>query len=378
MSQRAPLSGLVCVVVACALVGFAWVTTAQAKPYSLSGNARFQIGNGLPLPFGFTPAAPVGKILAIPGATAQQTNGADPKKLTIAPSQLTRAQAPGVGPVFLANPKVFQVGTSIGFKVPRVSATFAKSGRTGPSTVTWCPGRPLPTGGPTTGFNPGCPNPVATTLPSTGRMKYTKTLNQFGGTASAKLAGPVNLAFAGPVPAPCNIATNAGCVAAFALVTPASNAVIGGPFGTVVSTPGGAPNPGLFGVNVAANGLILSATPTGLGPGVANTATSWGGPWTTGKITVEARSTAGAGTELMVLSGSDGRVNGFGTISLVSSGVSMRAGSGPNANRSWLNLTLGLPATFVPTLSRGAILLLVALVTGATLVMVRRATATAS
>ncbi len=40
----------------------------NARIHSLSGNARFQIGDGLPVPIGFTPA-PVGKVRAISGAT---------------------------------------------------------------------------------------------------------------------------------------------------------------------------------------------------------------------------------------------------------------------------------------------------------------------
>ena len=53
--------------VACALVGL-WPASAVAHhQYTLSGNARFQIRNALPIPIGGTPP-PTGKVLAIPGA----------------------------------------------------------------------------------------------------------------------------------------------------------------------------------------------------------------------------------------------------------------------------------------------------------------------
>ena len=65
---------------------------------------------------------------------------------------------------------------------------------------------------------------------------------------------------------------------------------------------------------------------------------SKGFPWTTGLITI---SQPGAGPpEVFFLSGTDMRVAGVGNVSLVSGALSVRALSGPNANRGWLSLDL--------------------------------------
>ena len=61
--------------------------------------------------------------------------------------------------------------------------------------------------------------------------------------------------------------------------------------------------------------------------------------------------------EIFTFTGSDNRVNGVGTISLVAGGVSDRGVSGPNGNRGWLNLTVG-PVIFdgpIPAVSHGGL-----------------------
>jgi len=100
---------------------------------------------------------------------------------------------------------------------------------------------------------------------------------------------------------------------------------------------------------VTAGGAILSVG-AGLGGGLANPATSYGGPWTTGVLTVSQPAALGS-AELFVLSGSDARVNGVGSISLVSGSVSDRGVSGPNANRGWLNIQLGVAEIVTPSMS---------------------------
>ena len=60
MSQQLSPMRLAGLLVAFILVAGAW-SAAQARIHSLSGNARFQIGNGLPLPIGVTPV-PNGKV----------------------------------------------------------------------------------------------------------------------------------------------------------------------------------------------------------------------------------------------------------------------------------------------------------------------------
>lgn len=89
-------------------------TSAQAVVYPLSGNARLQIGFGLPFPIGFSPA-PNGRINAKPGAVVMQTTGPDPKKMTIPPGQLT---APGTPVAIGLGGNVFQVQTAIGLSFP--------------------------------------------------------------------------------------------------------------------------------------------------------------------------------------------------------------------------------------------------------------------
>ncbi len=82
---------------------------------------------------------------------------------------------------------------------------------------------------------------------------------------------------------------------------------------------------------------------------MANPAISWGGPWSTGLLIVE--QPLASPPETFTLSGSDNRVNGVGSLSLVSGSVSTRGVSGPNANRGWLNLELGIKKVVVPSIS---------------------------
>ena len=107
-----------------------------------------------------------------------------------------------------------------------------------------------------------------------------------------------------------------------------------------------------FGCVVGAMGTIASSIP-GVGLTLANAVIgSKGYPWTTGLITVSAPLAMG-GPEVFFLSGTDMRVEGVGNISLVSGALSVRALSGPNANRGWVSLTmLPLPE---PTGALGAV-----------------------
>ena len=108
-------------------------------------------------------------------------------------------------------------------------------------------------------------------------------------------------------------------------------------------------------------GTVLAVTSPGLGAGIGNPATSFGGPWTTGMLTVN--QTGAVGTpQVFILTGSDNRVNGIGTISLVAGGLSDRALTGRTANRGWLNLTIGGDT---PGLSRWSIGVLAMLLAGA-------------
>jgi hypothetical protein len=354
MSLKAFYLRTVCVLVVLAWVGAVEAAQTPRNGYSITGNARAQIGNGLPIPIGFTPA-PNGRIVVEPGAIVFQTTGADPKNQTASPGVIVVAH-PGTTallPVFANNTMVFQVKTMIPIFGPTTPG-FVGTPRTGPSTVTWCPGRPLPTAS----FNPGCASPVNPLYPTTGLLRYTKTLNQIGGSGGqTALGSPNNIASAdvairvGGTP-PCTVtAGGAGtnrCTLAFALATPNTMA-LGGYFGAFNTTQGMF-NPGsafFAGVNGAG---IITALGLAVGSGIANPAVSYGGPGTTGKMTHSARSTVQGGTEKFTRTGSDMRVNGVGTFSSVSGGVSTRFLTGPNANRGWLNYTIP-----EPTVAAGAV-----------------------
>jgi hypothetical protein len=320
-----------------------WATTAQAQTvHSLTGNARFQIGDGLPpgsevpIPITFAPP-PNGRVVAKPGATVVQTGGPDPKKMVFAPGQLT---APGI-PVTIGRfpPAIFQVATNLAVQFPKTKVTFAAGGRTGPPVVTFCPGS-VGTGG---GF--GCLTWSAGIIP--GVMRYTATVAQFGGPGQAAIQGSADLAVrvAGTPP---------GVVTAvFARATPPPTLAAGGPFyWSNMAARAPFPPPQGFGRFVAtANGLLTTTLyqhPSA--SGISNPVTSWAGPWTTGMLTVSLPFGS-----LFTLSGSDNRVNGVGNISLVSAAVSVRGLSGSTVDRGWLNLTVGPGTVPTPAISKGGL-----------------------
>lgn len=322
------------------VVGIASIAQADQPWYSLSGNARFQIGGGLPIPI--TGAAiPNDRINARPDAVVHQTAGADPKALRIPPNQLVNGGpfAPTYNvnaPVFLNNPNVFQVRTKIPIQFPNASATFEAGGRTGAATVRYCAGQVVPPAG-----NPNCG--AATALAGVngvkGRLIYTATGNQFGGPAQGSLQGSADVALFGGGAPPGSV------MAIFYLATPAGTGAQGGPFGFFVMSANAIPNPSGMGNFIAtAGGKLQTVVLANQGAGLGNPPTSYGGPWTTGTLTVSQAAAAGGG-ETFTLVGNDGRVNGIGPISLVSGAISARTLSGPNANRGWLNLVVGAVPT---------------------------------
>lgn len=296
------------------------------------GNARIQNGL-LPVPITGAPV-PFGPIIATPLASVM-TAGVVPQSVFFAGGDLTKGAAPFTLPVFAANPMVFQVMTSISASVPGpFGGTLSASGRTGAPVVSFCPGQVvLPLG------NPACATPNAGPG-AHGRLRYTKTLNQFGGAARPFLGGSANVALAGAA-APC-----AGPACTFAIVknTPPGTLAIGGSFATVMHP--GAPNaPGNFSGTVTAGGLILNAVPTVLlNPFPASPLTSYGGPWTTGMLTVSVTMPA---VSIFVLSGSDARSPaGAGNLSLVAGSISVRT-MGSRAGSAWLNLAVPEPGAVV-------------------------------
>lgn len=364
MTMRASLGRLASLLVAFAMT-FGVALSAEAVVHSLTGNARFQIGNGLPIPIGFT-APPNGKVAARAGATIHQHNGNG--KLVLDPS--TPGGLPGQFffdgaalnlPVFAANPNVFQVQTNVLLQFPRAKISFDASGRTGADTVTWCPGSTVTANG-----NPMCASADAGVI--NGRLKYTRTASQFGGSASGFVGGSANVAVRPPgaAAAPCayNGGANPLCLVAFALATPATEGAVGNEFGFVNSTPGAAPNPGAFFATIAANGQV-NAVFGNLGAGAANPVTEFGGPWTAGTVMITVTENAGPVDEIFTLMGADARTaNGQGAISLVAGSVSARTLTGPNANRGWLNMTVGpvvSEAPLMPLPAVGALIGLLAL-----------------
>jgi hypothetical protein len=333
-----------------ALVAVAMViglaSMAQARVHSLSGNARFQIGGGLPIPVTAQPI-PNDRVLAIGGAIVHQTTGPDPKLMRIPPSQMANGlpnfPTPAVNaPVFINNPAVFQVFTNIPIQFPAASATFSAGGRTGASIVRVCAGQTVPPAG-----NPNCGGPLSGPLGTAnpGRMIYTATGAQFGGVARGVFGGSANVGLvAGGVPP--------GVVSAiFYNATPAGTGAWGGTFGVTVGSANVAPSPSGFGIFTAtAGGALTNAISPSIGPGLANTPTSYGGPWTTGVVTIQQPAALG-GAETFVISGNDGRVSGVGPISLVAGTIAQRTVSGPNANRGWLNLVVGTPTVATPAVS---------------------------
>jgi hypothetical protein len=349
---------------------------AQAQTYSLSGNLRSQIGAGVPLPITFT-AIPDGKVVLPPGATVKQTWGPDPKAMILVdqPGALFGPQTTTVQ-IFVTQPNVLQIKTSLIVDGPAAgTAVLSAGGRTGPATFTWCPGQPLPTAS----FNPACTNVAMATAVHGASMnasiRYQATANQFGGVSQLTLAGGASQVLrVGSVPLPCKAIQLGGpdpsCFAAFSLPAVPATSVRGGPIGAAHIVPAVLPAL-VHPVGIAGGGTVTSVAPTPVGTFPGNTVRSYGGPWTTGKVTVRAPA-AGGGASVFYLQGSDKRVDGVGSISLVAGGVSHRSLAGDDANRSWAHFVVGLPLA-VPSISTRGLVLLGALFVVTTTWMVRRA-----
>jgi hypothetical protein len=337
--------------VAFVVVVGAW-STAQARIHSLSGNARFQVGN-LPIPITFT-GAPNGKVLAVAGATIRVHGmhaATSPARVVIDPTQLSH---PGTPPVnlltnllfvpatFPASIQPFQLNTAISLRFPKSKISFRAFGRTGPPLVTFC-GKPPSTTIVKAGANPACVGGPS----GTGLLRYTQTSNQFGGPARGAVGGVANQALGLGATAPCTGPPT--CHIVFFDATPGTLEAVGGSFGlSIMSTPT-APSPGGFFGTVGPLGTVLNLG-TDLEPGLTNAGTGWGGPWTTGMLTASNPSVVPP--QKFTLTGADGRAAGSGTgsLSLVAGGFSQRSISGPKANTGWLNLSVGPKVSHIPVL----------------------------
>jgi len=410
--------------------------TASTCPLGLNTNSRGQIGNGLPLPITarqplgvpgtlptgppgtpgtgvatiiidagdrvapkFHPTNPIPNVFQQSPSPGTPTN--NPRSLMLPPGQFRVPQiaAPPNSklakvPVFTLNPAVFQVNTSLLISNPRVgspSPVLQAGGRTGPATLTWCPGTAV-TPIATAGFNPGCLSPqVNGTGGSTlfnGLARYVATKNQFGGpgtgTTTGRVAGPVCTAGGCSVGGPRAVGTAnatvyhnvngltggvipcqgpgfagtnviAGCQIAVSVPVPITNGVFGGPLGQQVVNPQGLTLSAIRTASVGQNGTILgigAIVPTGgpffNGAWPQQGVTSVGLPATTGMLTISVTGQAGPVPEIFKRSGYDGRnATGSGLLSLVGGALSNRTFSGPNANRTWITYWLPEPGALV-------------------------------
>jgi MYXO-CTERM domain-containing protein len=285
-------------------------------------------------------------VLPVPGAAVTQTTGADPRQMTIQPSQLNAPGTPVNIGVFLANSNVFQVNTSVIINWPGNPAVFAASGRTGAATVTFCAGQVVtPVGQPGLHRSGQRHHQWLDALHADGQpvRRARSGQRRWRGERRAARRGwcTLRLRRRREPRLPGDLRTG-------------DSEWYRCPGGRVRlhqrNRRGGACDGPVPHATVQANGVITGITPTGLGPGIANPATSYGAPWTTGMLTVSVTANVGPNPSVFVMSGADNRVNGVGTISMVSGSVSDRGTSGPNANRGWLNLNVG-PSGTVPAMS---------------------------
>ena len=356
--------------VSCLLLSIGWAATVHAKAYSLTGGgAQFQVGGGLPLPIQLTNPAATGTVfptLLIPAKAGQvilgTTGMASQQKLQIPAGVLSKPAAQLTLGQFGQNPTLYAVATNLNFVWPAANAVMSTGARTGAKTTT------LTTA---LGNNIRYSNPLASKFGGPAQFALTP-----GAAAGRYTGAPVTLyaiavpgagnppcvhtalttGMGGPFPGPGNPA----CVAALIQALPTGFAGVGGPLGSVISTPGGTPaavsaGGPIPGIGIGAfgpNGTVqfFAFTPAGTMAGVTNMATSVAAPFTTGMITLSAPGAAGA-PEIFTITGKDSRTaGGAGTIQLVSGALSQRTTSGPNANRAWVRLVLAA-APDLPTLS---------------------------
>jgi hypothetical protein len=340
-AREAPMSRVPSLLIA--LLAFT-ANGASATYYSVTGGgAQFWVGDFRPVPLRpLTPPATgtMFPLLVIPvnpspsKALVQQTAGPDPKQITIPPGVLHRkAPGPQLLGVHHRRPPFLQLRTNIEFSAPAAplgAAVLKAGGRTGPPVVSF-----FPSGG--------------------SRIRYQKTAAQFGGPLQARVqpATPVrDWLFPGgklPCKHPLLGGADSFCLAQLIARYPGSLAPFGAKVGFTTTTPGG---PAPMSPNVAAvsvpntTGLIAKTAPAKNFGSLTDMVTSAGFPWTTGRVVISEPS-ALAVYEKFTITGMDSRMNGLGTISLVSGALTDRKVTGPNASRGWLRLTVPEPGATV-------------------------------
>ena len=252
-------------------------------------------------------------------------------------------------------------------------------GRVGAATLTYCaqavvPAAPVPgtwTGG-CTGFGTPTQSSMSSTMTPSQvapvEVRYTATSNQFGGVGTqrqVKRTGGTNdwigrINFNNFI-APYNRDDMADLALKKVYPTLPQNlvepVVWGATFGAVVQRIGGSSPGDMVSAFLTLNGapadlntvMVTTNTPglggPGTGMGLGQTSTSWGGPLTTGMVTVQ---NIPGGTVLPSTwsnTGNDQRtVGGQGMVSLVSGSLSSRNISGPGTSRTLLTLQLPEPS----------------------------------
>jgi hypothetical protein len=353
----------------------------------------------------FKPAGPPIGTGGPPGLLIQTTDGASDAPRMVMPAHFFNFQqntttTPNFNnPGRLAGvtiPQVNQLRTNFSGVGPAAQMTLSAGGRSGPSTVNYCPG------GTQTGmtvfngtgvFNPNCTivdgtpsDPTSGVGIAHGRLVYMRTMsatqkgNQYGGFGQQGLVGTGDLAILlAPIVSPVN--TNPPFTGAGQFGWQILNREATEGFGPQAegmafaqSTVTGVLDPGPGNFIFGSTGLSGIVTPAGLGPALGPPATptilpadqvsSWGGPWTTGVVQISVTKNAGAPFvfHTFTLTGSDTRdVNGNGNLQLVSGMVSRTLVSGPVGNRAVIQMSLNLvpePSTWA---AAGAALLALAL-----------------
>lgn len=344
---------------------WAWASVASAdtKLYSMVAQARQYTGSQLTIPV-TGPATGSGVL-----QQETSTLGLVQPVLRVWDAQLDRAATPSTDPLWLGGPnQAMQLKTSLAIQVPPhgVIVTFFEGGRSGPPTLSFCPGG---TAVSATVFNGAAPfNPNCTVVQSSaaagigianGIMRYTATANQFGGFGAVAAQGTASLAVMGmqPTQNPATSSSGFGTVAFAGDVISLSG--VGGPID----------DPGATGV---LEGIelkkLLGYTPSGIitqvGATIAAvgnlTQTAWGGNLTTGQVMVWVTAVQpGAPTQMVTLTGSDTRTAmGVGNITMVGGAISKTTLTGHSRTHNSITFTI----TPEPTMLLGATGALVALV----------------
>jgi hypothetical protein len=392
------------------LVPMAYTSTASAQSGAgaacvgtqcgLGGQGRGQIGDGLPLPISIAPyllgefvditiqttntvptGLPVngqglgqhGQVKASPNATIMQTTAmlhaaktGNPRNITIPPGVFHFQEPEGSIGVLGFNQAVFAVQTNLIYDGPHPGTTangapvtgpsiggprvYSAGGRAGLPTVSFCAGQP---GTPGNNFLGNCTAP-ADGVGINGLARFTKTVNQFGGSTRTRVLGTAKVYFNkngfNLADVPCAGVT---CEFQISVVLPGTAAVGGGTFGLTVMNPAFTTPTGLYTGAVGFNGTIISvgnAVTTGGTamngiPFTGQAATSIGFPNTTGLLTISVTSVVGATPEIFARAGTDARTaNGQGVIALVSGAMSARSISLGNGNPGWTTYEIPEPS----------------------------------